>query len=242
MKKIEEEWKVIEEAPKYEISNMGRCRNTRSSNLMRPHVKKYGENKLEVCHFLCVEYENRTANRIKRTVGKLVAQAFVPNPNGYKQVIYIDGDISNACFTNLEWVKSIFHHYKNAYPGPKRKQYPADLQLSDLRLNIRLLTGFEKALTEGTAAEFVYAEIMPIYRDKINKKSKGWSDDLREECLSYSLDELITDINNGKHVVSFSGYFLNYYKKFRNINNNKHFEYNERDINDNDDTPDDYPL
>lgn len=39
-------------------------------------------------------------------VHKLVAQAFIPNPHGYKRVQHIDGDKSNNHVNNLRWTNS----------------------------------------------------------------------------------------------------------------------------------------
>jgi hypothetical protein len=39
-------------------------------------------------------------------VHRLVAQQFVENPNGYKYVTHIDGDLSNNHEDNLEWIES----------------------------------------------------------------------------------------------------------------------------------------
>ena len=41
---------------------------------------------------------------VKRyVVHKLVAKCFVPNPNGYKIVGFVDGDVNNLRASNLEW-------------------------------------------------------------------------------------------------------------------------------------------
>ncbi|OAV70751.1 NUMOD4 motif [Bacteroidales bacterium Barb4] len=239
MKKIEEEWKVIEEFPIYEISNMGSCRNIKTGMLKNMIRKKPMKN-----YFMYGFQANHKITRI--SIGKLVAQAFVPNPNGYAQVAYMDGDTSNFCFTNLEWVNGLIEYYNNAKHGSKCKQYPLDEQLRQLRLNIRLLTGFEKALTEGTVTEFVYAEIMPIYRKIVCLKLRKESDELKEDCLSFLLESLIIDINRGKYISSFYGYTICYIKKFNRIYK-EHSAYNDDWVkhnrqDDNDDTPDDYPL
>lgn len=39
-------------------------------------------------------------------VHRLVAQAFIPNPDGKEEVNHIDGDKDNNFYTNLEWVSS----------------------------------------------------------------------------------------------------------------------------------------
>lgn len=41
----------------------------------------------------------------QRTIDKLVAEAFVPNPNPkeLKHVLHKDGDVSNNSFDNLKW-------------------------------------------------------------------------------------------------------------------------------------------
>lgn len=47
-------------------------------------------------------------------VHRLVAEYYVPNPNGYSEVNHIDGDKSNNDFTNLEWcthAQNVQHSY-----------------------------------------------------------------------------------------------------------------------------------
>lgn len=46
----------------------------------------------------------RDGVQFQTTVHRLVATAFIPNPEGLPEVNHIDGDKSNNCVTNLEWV------------------------------------------------------------------------------------------------------------------------------------------
>ena len=52
---------------------------------------------------------------------RLVASAFIPNPNRYQQVNHIDGDTKNNRVENLEWVSpsmNMKHAYKTGLINP----------------------------------------------------------------------------------------------------------------------------
>ena len=50
-------------------------------------------------------------------VHRLIAETFIPNPNGLPQVNHIDEDRSNNCVNNLEWCTQ---QYNNDYSQSRR--------------------------------------------------------------------------------------------------------------------------
>ena len=91
-----EEWKIINEFPDYEISNLGnirkrpntfRCPNGR---MMKKEVNKRG-------------YEQIVISKTHRLVHRLVARAFLENPQNLPVVDHIDGNQTNNRVENLRW-------------------------------------------------------------------------------------------------------------------------------------------
>lgn len=69
---------------------------------------------------------NKQTKRCFKSVHQLVALAFIPNPNGYREVNHIDGDPSNNRVDNLEWCdrsQNITHASKvlNRKMGTRKK-------------------------------------------------------------------------------------------------------------------------
>lgn len=108
---IKEEWRpVVGYEKTYEVSNFGEVRSkfsyysrggvfvkklklSKSNGYLRCGLRKHGVIK-------------------QYSVHRLVAQAFIPNPNNYSQVNHIDGVKHNNKVENLEWVspKMNIHH------------------------------------------------------------------------------------------------------------------------------------
>ena len=87
-----EKWKTILQNKEYKISNLG---NVKKGN----QKLKIRKNKDGYC------YVDIFVNNEKKTVlvHRLVAQAFIPNPNKLPQVNHIDENKSNNFVNNLEW-------------------------------------------------------------------------------------------------------------------------------------------
>lgn len=99
----------IEEYPDYYVSDEGNiysCFNNKM-RLLKPKITKIGY--LQVCLY------NQMKKRKYVSVHRLVAKAFIPNPENNPQVNHRDGNKQNNAIANLEWVTSsenIVHSYK----------------------------------------------------------------------------------------------------------------------------------
>lgn len=108
-----ERWKVIPAAPEYEVSSSGDIHRIKSGHVLNPSVTKQGE---------CIA--NLFIGERKRTKAfswhRIVADAFVENPNGFPCVMHKDGNRGNNSASNLEWV-SRSRCMKSAYESGSKK-------------------------------------------------------------------------------------------------------------------------
>ncbi len=89
---------IIEVNGVYLVSNKGRVYSTEKKIIMPLHNNGAG-------YFSAIIYmKGRTKENWLRYVHRLVAQHFIPNPEGKRFVNHIDHDRSNNCADNLEWV------------------------------------------------------------------------------------------------------------------------------------------
>ena len=51
----------------------------------------------------------QTAKGAERTIHRLVAEEFLPNPEGYPEINHIDGDKTNNSVENLEWCSRAYN-------------------------------------------------------------------------------------------------------------------------------------
>lgn len=84
-------WKPIKGfEEKYEISNLGRVKSLISHKILKPITQSPG-------------YYNIGLESKKFLIHRLVAEAFVDNPENYDCVNHIDGNKKNNLPENLEW-------------------------------------------------------------------------------------------------------------------------------------------
>lgn len=95
---MKEEWRPIKGyTHKYEISNLGHVRSFCHSGA--PKIRRL--NTLRGYKTITLSLQGHQHLSL---VHRLVAQAFIPNPEGKPHVNHKDGDKANNCVENLEWV------------------------------------------------------------------------------------------------------------------------------------------
>ena len=102
---MNEEWRDIEGYEgKYQISNLGRVKSLGTKNKKEKILKFDYNNKGYKCVRL---YLNGKGKHIY--VHRLVAEAFIDNPNKYPWVNHRDENPKNNCVDNLEWCTRLYN-------------------------------------------------------------------------------------------------------------------------------------
>lgn len=93
----EREWRTVKECDKYEVNQFGEIRHKKYQHILTPRVNSGGYG--YVAFTINGERKNFAIHRI-------VANAFIPNPNGATEVNHKDYNRLNNCVDNLEWITS----------------------------------------------------------------------------------------------------------------------------------------
>lgn len=93
MVKQKEEWRTIEDYPKYSVSDLGRVKKRL---MLKPTASKEG--------YMVIGLTNEEGRK-RHSVHRLVAAAFLEKPEGQNIVSHLDGNGLNNKLDNLVWVK-----------------------------------------------------------------------------------------------------------------------------------------
>ena len=130
-----ETWKpVVGYEGFYEVSDLGRVRSVSriahikrgngeydyrvKGKIVEPQERRHGY--LAVCLY---GKESKNGRFTQKSVHRLVAEAFLPNPNGYSEVNHKDENKQNNVLENLEWCSHLHNtHYGTAIQRRVAKQ------------------------------------------------------------------------------------------------------------------------
>lgn len=188
------EWKTIPNFDDYKISNNGEVISIVRyvySKKEKTVVPFYREKVLKQFKnrggYMCVGIGSK-GNRKTMKIHRLVATAFIPNPQNLPEVNHKDGDKTNNCVNNLEWCtasENVRHAYRTGIQprSPKR----INLFMKNRKENsVAVCLASPDGLTEKFSSIQKCAEALGIDRSTVskaiskNKKIKGYKIYLNE--------------------------------------------------------------
>lgn len=109
-----ENWKDIDECPTYEVSDKGNVRFKKTGKVLKPDWTNKGYAKVALWN---------GEKYLKRYIHRLVAIAFIPNPDGLAQVNHKNEDKSCNELWNLEWCSQEYNN-RYSFQGKHRPTRP----------------------------------------------------------------------------------------------------------------------
>ena len=154
-----EEWRAVPGYEGlYEVSNIGNVRNVRRNTLLRLTKTNNGYIRVGLCK-----------NGIKTgfQVHRLVAQAFIPNPNNLPQVNHLDENKTNNNVDNLEWCTA---KYNLSYGTARTRS-----------INTKIKNGYVNEENIGLSKEEYSKKYYEENREKIREKIREYKKKNREK-------------------------------------------------------------
>ena len=121
-------WKKIKDFEEYEINEVGQIK--RNSKILKPEIRT-GYYSVGLC---------KNGKRVHKRIHRLVAEAFIPNPNNLPQVNHKDENRLNNRVSNLEWCNNTYN-----------SQYPNNLSVYCLDLDKYFNSASEASVHTGVS-------------------------------------------------------------------------------------------
>ena len=171
-----ERWRSVEGLEGvYSISDRGRLRrdvtssNSKAGFVLKPFPRKSGY----CCYTVWHLGKMRTP-----LVHRMVAQAFIPNPDGKPHINHRDGNKSNNSLENLEWCtakENVKHAMEVLGWNPKMGDHPKGEKHYKARLTQDQVDSIRARYLAGTATQYAMAKEYGVSRKTVHSLIKGHS-------------------------------------------------------------------
>jgi len=158
-----ERWRFIPGYDGYLISSNGRVYSNKHKKILQ------GSN-VSGCPIVTLRHDGSSINLY---IHRLVAEVFIPNPNNYFWIKYIDGNKRNVHFSNLQWVQKSEIMNQDSYinqPFIARKKYSDDIlsEIFALKSKGHSVGRIAKisGVPEGTLQGMFYGKSYQYLRDR----------------------------------------------------------------------------
>lgn len=163
-----EEWRdVVGYEDYFKVSNLGRVFGKRSNKVLKLHVRK------DKRVTLATKIGGRNGLAITFKVHRLVAEAFIPNPDKKPEVNHKDGNTQNNCVSNLEWSthsENMQHAFDTGLNRADKGTEDSSSRLDDEAVNF--IRNNPNKLTQRQLAEIYGVNHSTIHRCQSGKRYK----------------------------------------------------------------------
>ena len=144
---MQEDFKVIKDFENYEISNLGNIRVTKTGKIKKASINRYYTVKL-----------NNNSKSTTYKIHRLIALAFIPNPENKECVDHIDRNKLNNSIINLRWAtksencinKKVMSNNKSTVSGvcyyPKMGKWRVNIIINGRQKHIGYYENFDEAV------------------------------------------------------------------------------------------------
>ena len=216
-------WKpVIGYEGLYEVSNTGLVKSLNCYNYKHPRIMKLGK---RADGYLSVGLSKNNKTKTK-TVHRLVAEAFIPNPNNLEMVNHKDENKSNNNVDNLEWCTRSYNQLYSIKKHPERRQkfYKNFLDkngkstspmviskvrkrtepIAHLNNELEIIKIYNNWIDAKNDLKYVTADVLQVCKRNINRMNTEKKNHIRKhygEIFVFLNDEIININQNNKTIL-----------------------------------------
>lgn len=157
---MEEIWKDIKDYEGvYQVSNLGRIKSLErykeNHNKYQKVVEKIKNNRKHTAGYLITDLYKDNKGKTA-FIHRLVAEAFIPNPNNKETVNHINGIKTDNRVENLEWATPLeqnIHYYRSDFYNPKDEKTIRKVILAMNKASSKKVRCIETGIIYNSVAE-----------------------------------------------------------------------------------------